>query len=81
MWFLATVISASTTAPGLGEPGSSAESTRLWAIRIRVEVATPRITEILMSHFGSWKCGARIGSRANEGMPSRLTDGIGPGRL
>jgi hypothetical protein len=34
---------------GLGEPGSSAESTRLWAIRIRVEVATPRMSEILVS--------------------------------
>ena len=35
------------------ELGSGAENTRLWLVGISVEVATPRITEILMSHFGS----------------------------
>jgi hypothetical protein len=43
--------------PGLAEPRSGAESARLWVVSIGVEVATPRITEILMSHFGSWRSG------------------------
>ncbi len=38
--------------PGLREPGSSAESTRLWVMGISVEVATPRMAEILVSQ--SW---------------------------
>ena len=40
--------------PGLAEPGASAESTGLWVVGIGVEVATPRMTKILLSHFGSW---------------------------
>ena len=35
--------------PGLGEPGLSAKSTRLWVVSISVEVATPRMAEILVS--------------------------------
>ena len=68
--------------PRLCESGSGAKSTRLWAVGIGVEVSTPRVTEILMSHFGSWKvwCPDQF-ERANDGMPSRLTAGIGAGRL
>ena len=44
--------------PGLAEPGSGSESTRLW-VGISVEVATPRMTKILISQFGSWGVGAR----------------------
>jgi hypothetical protein len=40
--------------PGLAEPGSGSESTRLWLVGIGVEVATPRMAKILLSHFGSW---------------------------
>ena len=35
--------------PGLGEPGLSAKSTRLWVVSISVELATPRMAEILVS--------------------------------
>ena len=35
--------------PGLREPGLSAESTRLWVVSIIVELATPRMAEILVS--------------------------------
>jgi hypothetical protein len=35
--------------PGLGEPGLSAESPRLSVVSISVEVATPRMAEILVS--------------------------------
>ena len=41
--------------PGSAEARPGAESTRLWVVGISVEVAMPRITEILMSHFSSWK--------------------------
>ena len=44
--------------PGLAEPGSGSESTRLW-VGVSVEVATPRMTKILISQFGSWWVGAR----------------------
>jgi len=37
------------------EPGASAESTGLWVVGIGVEVATPRVTKILFSHFSSWR--------------------------
>jgi hypothetical protein len=36
--------------PGLAEPGSGSESTRLW-VGISVEVATPRMTKILISQL------------------------------
>jgi hypothetical protein len=36
--------------PGLAEPGSGAENTRVLIVGISVESATPRITEILISH-------------------------------
>src|SRR5262249_1296729 len=39
---------------GLAEPGSGSKSTGLWVVGIGVEVATPRMTKILLSHFGSW---------------------------
>ena len=37
---------------GLTEPGSGAECTRLSVLGIGVELATPRIAEILMSQLG-----------------------------
>jgi hypothetical protein len=37
--------------PGLAKPGSGAESTGLWVVGISVEVATPRITKILISQL------------------------------
>jgi hypothetical protein len=37
--------------PGLAEPGSGSESTGLWVVGISVEVATPRLTEILISQL------------------------------
>jgi hypothetical protein len=37
------------------EPGSGAEGTRLWIVGICIELATPRVKEILMLHFGSWR--------------------------
>jgi hypothetical protein len=45
--------------PGLVKPGSGSERTGLWVITVGVEVATPRMTKILLSHFGSWWVGAR----------------------
>jgi len=39
--------------PGLGKSGSGAERTRLRVEGVRGEVATPRLTEILMSHVVS----------------------------
>ena len=47
--------------PGLGEPEPSAESTRLWVMGISVEVATPRMAEILVSQ-----------TRFLSGVPDRL---------
>jgi hypothetical protein len=41
---------------GLAKPGASAESTGLWMVGIVVEVTTPRMTKILLSHFASWGC-------------------------
>jgi hypothetical protein len=40
--------------PGLDKAGASAEGMGLWVVGIGVEVATPRMTKILLSHFGSW---------------------------
>jgi hypothetical protein len=40
--------------PGLAEQGSGAESTGLWMVGIGVEVTTPRMTKIMLSHFASW---------------------------
>ena len=37
-----------------GEAGSGSESTGRWLVGIGVEVATPRMTKILLSHFASW---------------------------
>ena len=37
--------------PGLAEPGSGAECTRLGVEGVSVELATLRVTEILMSHW------------------------------
>jgi hypothetical protein len=31
----------------------------LWMVGVSVEVATPRMTKILISQFGSWWVGAR----------------------
>ena len=39
---------------GFAEPRASAESTGLWMVGIGVEVTTPRMTKILLSHFASW---------------------------
>src|SRR5215469_12272431 len=47
--------------PGLAEPGSGSESAGLRLVGIGVELATPRMTKILLSHFGSWG-GYRISS-------------------
>jgi hypothetical protein len=35
----------------LAEPGSGAESTGLWVVGVDVEVATPRMTKILISQL------------------------------
>jgi hypothetical protein len=35
----------------LVEPGSGSESTRLWVVGVSVEVATPRMTKILISQL------------------------------
>jgi hypothetical protein len=51
--------------PGLAEPGSGSESTRLQLVGISVAIATPRITKILLSHFGSWG-GYRISSGGDD---------------
>jgi len=40
---------------GLAKPGASAERARLWVVGLGVGVATPRLTKILLSHFGSWE--------------------------
>ena len=41
--------------PGLAEPASGAESTELWVVGVGVEVATPRLTKILISQLWfSW---------------------------
>ena len=37
--------------PRLAKPGSGAESTRLWMVGVSVEVATPRMTKILISQL------------------------------
>jgi hypothetical protein len=42
------------------EAGSGAESTRLCVVGISVELATPRITEILMSQLGFRNGDARL---------------------
>jgi hypothetical protein len=42
------------------EPGSGAESTWLGMVGISVELATPRMTEILMSQLGFLKGNARL---------------------
>jgi hypothetical protein len=47
--------------PGLGEPGLSAKSTRLGVVSISVELATPRMAEILVSQTSFY-----------EGVPDRL---------
>jgi hypothetical protein len=41
--------------PRLCEPGPGSESARLWVVVIGVKAATPRMAEILRSHFGSWR--------------------------
>ena len=51
--------------PWLAESGSGAECTGLWLVGIGVEVATPRTTKILLSHFGSWG-GYRISSGGDD---------------
>ena len=44
----------------LAEPGSDSESTGLWVVGIGVEVATPRMTKILISQLWfSWWVRAR----------------------
>jgi hypothetical protein len=48
--------------------GSGSVSTGLWVVGIGVEIATPRMTKILLSHFGSW---GWIGS-----IPGRRLDSI-----
>jgi hypothetical protein len=40
---------------GSVEAGTGAKGTRLHVIGIGVEVATPRMTKILLSHFSSWR--------------------------
>jgi len=62
--------------PGFTEPGSSSEGTGLHVVGFNVEVATPRITEILMSHFSSWK-GDSGSVRESDWYASRATDRIG----
>ena len=37
--------------PGLAEPGSGAESAGLWMVGVSVDVATPRMTKILISQL------------------------------
>jgi hypothetical protein len=44
--------------PGLAIPGSGSESAGLWMVGVSVELATPRMTKILISQFGSWWVGA-----------------------
>ena len=43
----------------LAEAGVGVEFARVWVIGVDVEVATPRLTKILLSHFGSWWVPAR----------------------
>ena len=46
--------------PGLAEPGSGCEGTGLWVVGVGVEVATPRMTKILISQLWfSWWVRAR----------------------
>jgi hypothetical protein len=37
--------------PGLAEPGSGSESAGLWMVAVSVELATPRMTKILISQL------------------------------
>jgi hypothetical protein len=46
--------------PGLAEPGSGAECTRLSVLGIGVELATPRIAKILMSQLGFLESDTRL---------------------
>jgi len=41
------------------EPGWGSESAGLWVVDVSVEVATPRMTKILVSQLGSWWVRAR----------------------
>jgi hypothetical protein len=62
--------------PRFAEPGSSSEGTGLCVVGLNVEVATPRVTGILISQLwflGGWW---PIRSVARDGMPSRVTGGI-----
>jgi hypothetical protein len=63
--------------PGLTEPRVGAEFTRLRVEGISVEVATPRITEILMSQLGFLKGDARLVRDIEASRPLAVTDGIG----
>jgi hypothetical protein len=69
------------------EPGSGAEGTRLRVECITVEVATPRVTEILMSQFGvhnlQLALSSRIGRRVvtQFGAFSLKFDRLEPGHL
>ena len=54
--------------PGLAEPGPGSESMGLWVVGISVEVATPRMTEILISQL--WFPGGFV-----PDQPGRATSG------
>ena len=47
--------------PGLGEPGLSAKTTRLSVVSISVELATPRMAEILVSQTSFLRGMCQIG--------------------
>src|SRR5262249_6132932 len=61
---------------GLGEAGSGAERIRLRVEGISGEVATPRLTEILMSQLGFLKGDARLVRGSGARRPLPVTDGI-----
>jgi hypothetical protein len=62
--------------PGLAEARSGAESTRLRVVGISVEIATPRITKILMSQFWFLEGDARLARDSEARRPLAVTDGI-----
>ena len=61
--------------PGLAETGASAESTRLWVVGYGVEVATPRMTKILLSHFWFLEGDARSFRESKAKRPLAVTGG------
>ena len=57
---------------GLGEPGLSAKSTRLWVVSISVELATPRMAEILVSQTSFLRRCARSARAMYDARSAKL---------